>query len=88
VAARETSVDEINDAIRAAAGQELNGILGYTDEPLVSMDFNHDSHSAVFHIDQTKVMDGTFCRILAWYDNEWGFSNRMSDTAVAMGATI
>jgi glyceraldehyde 3-phosphate dehydrogenase len=88
VAARETSVDEINDAIRAAAGQELKGILGFTEEPLVSMDFNHDSHSSVFHIDQTKVMDGTFCRILTWYDNEWGFSNRMSDTAVAMGALI
>jgi glyceraldehyde 3-phosphate dehydrogenase len=88
IAKRETSPDEINDAIRAAAGQELKGVLGFTDEPLVSMDFNHDSHSSVFHMDQTKVMDGTFCRVMAWYDNEWGFSNRMSDTAVAMGATI
>ncbi len=88
IARRETSIDEINDAIRAAAGQELNGILGFTDEPLVSMDFNHDSHSSVFHMDQTKVMDGTFCRVMAWYDNEWGFSNRMSDTAVAMGALV
>jgi glyceraldehyde 3-phosphate dehydrogenase len=88
IAGRETSTGEINDAIRAAAGQELKGVLGYTEEPLVSMDFNHDSHSSVFHIDQTKVMDGTFCRILAWYDNEWGFSNRMSDTAVAMGGLI
>jgi glyceraldehyde 3-phosphate dehydrogenase len=88
IARRETSTGEINDAIRAAAGQELKGVLGYTEEPLVSMDFNHDSHSSVFHIDQTKVMDGTFCRILAWYDNEWGFSNRMSDTAVAMGGLI
>ena len=88
IAGRETSTGEINDAIRAAAGQELKGVLGYTDEPLVSMDFNHDSHSSVFHIDQTKVMGGTFCRILAWYDNEWGFSNRMSDTAVAMGGLI
>ena len=88
IAKRETSIDEINDAIRAAAGQELNGILGFTDEPLVSMDFNHDSHSSVFHMDQTKVMDGTFCRVMAWYDNEWGFSNRMSDTAVAMGALV
>ena len=85
IARRETSVDEINDAIRAAAGQELKGVLGFTDEPLVSMDFNHDSHSSVFHMDQTKVMDGTFCRVMAWYDNEWGFSNRMADTAVAMG---
>ena len=88
IASRETSIDEINDAIRAAAGQELKGVLGFTDEPLVSMDFNHDSHSSVFHMDQTKVMDGTFCRVMSWYDNEWGFSNRMSDTAVAMGATI
>ena len=78
----------INGAISAAAGQELKGVLGFTDEPLVSSDFNHDSHSSVFHMDQTKVMDGTLCRILTWYDNEWGFSNRMSDTAVAMGALI
>lgn len=84
-ASRATSVEEINNAIRAAADGELKGILGYTDEPLVSSDFNHDSHSSVFHMDQTKVMDGTMCRILTWYDNEWGFSNRMSDTAVAMG---
>ena len=88
IAKRQTSIDEINDAIRAAAGRALEGILGFTDEPLVSMDFNHDSHSSVFHMDQTKVMDGTFCRVMSWYDNEWGFSNRMSDTAVAMGATI
>ncbi|MFQ5565618.1 MAG: type I glyceraldehyde-3-phosphate dehydrogenase [Paracoccaceae bacterium] len=88
IARRQTSVDEINDAIRAAAGQELNGILGYTDEKLVSMDFNHDSHSSVFHMDQTKVMDGTLCRVMSWYDNEWGFSNRMADTALALAATI
>jgi glyceraldehyde 3-phosphate dehydrogenase len=87
-AARATSVDEINAAIRAAANGKLKGILGYTDEKLVSMDFNHDSHSSVFHTDQTKVMEGTMCRILTWYDNEWGFSNRMSDTAVAMGKLI
>ena len=84
-ASRATGVEEINDAIRAAADGELKGVLGYTDEPLVSSDFNHDPHSSVFHMDQTKVMDGTMCRILTWYDNEWGFSNRMSDTAVAMG---
>jgi glyceraldehyde 3-phosphate dehydrogenase len=84
-AARPTSVEEINDAIRAAAKGKLRGILGYTDEKLVSIDFNHDPHSSIFHTDQTKVMDGTMCRILTWYDNEWGFSNRMSDTAVAMG---
>ena len=83
-AARETSVDEINTAIRNAANGSLKGILGYTDEPLVSQDFNHDPHSSIFHTDQTKVMEGTMCRILTWYDNEWGFSNRMSDTAVEM----
>jgi glyceraldehyde 3-phosphate dehydrogenase len=87
-AARATSVEEINDAIRSAAGGALDGILGYTDEKLVSMDFNHDPRSSVFHTDQTKVMEGTMCRILTWYDNEWGFSNRMSDTAVAMGKLI
>ena len=88
VAARDTSVDEINDAIRAAAEGDLKGILGYTDEPLVSSDFNHDPHSSIFHMDQTKVMNGTTVRILTWYDNEWGFSNRMSDTAVHMGSLI
>ena len=85
---RETSVDEINGAIRAAAEGPLEGILGFTTEKLVSSDFNHDPHSSVFHMDQTKVMDGTFCRILTWYDNEWGFSSRMSDTAVALGKLI
>jgi glyceraldehyde 3-phosphate dehydrogenase len=88
IASRATSVDEINAAIRAAADGPLAGILGYTDEKLVSSDFNHDPHSSIFHMDQTKVMDGTFCRILTWYDNEWGFSNRMADTAVAMGKLI
>lgn len=88
IASRETSVEEINNAIRGAADGKLDGILGYTDEPLVSSDFNHDSHSSIFHMDQTKVMDGTMCRILTWYDNEWGFSNRMSDTAVAMGKLL
>ena len=87
-AARETSVEEINEAIRKAANGPMNGILGYTEEKLVSMDFNHDPHSSVFHMDQTKVMEGTMCRILTWYDNEWGFSNRMADTAVAMGKLL
>src|SRR5215208_2395797 len=67
---------------------ELNGILGYTDQPNVSVDFNHDPHSSVFHLDQTKVMDGTLVRVMSWYDNEWGFSNRMADTAVAMGKLL
>ena len=88
IASRETTVEEINNSIREAADGSLDGILGYTDEPLVSSDFNHDSHSSIFHLDQTKVMDGTMCRILTWYDNEWGFSNRMSDTAVAMGKLL
>ena len=88
-AARETSVEEIVEAMRAAADGPLRGILGVTDEPLVSSDFNHDSRSSVFAADQTKVMDGgKLCRVLSWYDNEWGFSNRMADTAVAMGALI
>ncbi|CZT33084.1 type I glyceraldehyde-3-phosphate dehydrogenase [Rhizobium sp. DKSPLA3] len=88
VAKRDTSVAEINDAIKAAADGKLKGILGYTDEPLVSRDFNHDSHSSIFAIDQTKVLEGNFVRILSWYDNEWGFSNRMCDTAVAMGKLL
>ncbi|MGB1264948.1 MAG: type I glyceraldehyde-3-phosphate dehydrogenase [Nereida ignava] len=85
-AARNVTAEEVNDAIRAAAASgPLKGILGVTDDPLVSMDFNHDPHSSIFATDQTKVMDGNMVRILTWYDNEWGFSNRMSDTAVAMG---
>jgi glyceraldehyde 3-phosphate dehydrogenase len=87
-AGRATTVDEVNAAIRAAADGRLKGILGYTDQPNVSSDFNHDPHSSIFHMDQTKVMEGTMVRILSWYDNEWGFSNRMADTAVAMGKLI
>ena len=87
-ASRSTSVNEINNIIKKSANGELNNILGFTDEPLVSSDFNHDSRSSIFHMDQTKVMDNTFVRVLSWYDNEWGFSNRMSDTAVAIGKTI
>lgn len=88
IARRVTSVDEVNAAIRAAAEGPLKGILGYTTAKNVSADFNHDPHSSVFHMDQTKVMDGTFVSVLAWYDNEWGFSNRMADTAVAMGGLL
>ena len=88
VARRATSKDEVNGAVRRAAEQQLKGILGYTEEPNVSIDFNHDSRSSIFHMDQTKVMDGNFVRVMAWYDNEWGFSNRMVDTAVAMGKLI
>jgi glyceraldehyde 3-phosphate dehydrogenase len=88
VASRKTSVEEIQAAIKAEADGPLKGVLGYTFEPLVSSDFNHDPHSSVFHMDQAKVMDGTFCRVLSWYDNEWGFSNRMLDTAVALSKTM
>jgi len=84
-ASRKTSAEEINEAMHAAAKGDLAGILAVTDDKLVSSDFNHDPHSSVFATDQTKVMDGTFVRVLAWYDNEWGFSNRMADTAAAMG---
>jgi len=84
-ASRDTTPEAINAAIRAAASDgPLKGILGVTDDKLVSVDFNHDPRSSIFATDQTKVMDGNMCRILTWYDNEWGFSNRMSDTAVEM----
>ncbi|WP_417458038.1 type I glyceraldehyde-3-phosphate dehydrogenase [Kordiimonas sp.] len=83
-AGRETTADEINAAIKAAAEGALKGVLGYEDMPAVSIDFNHNPNSSTFDSSQTKVIDGKFVRILTWYDNEWGFSNRMSDTAVAM----
>ncbi|TCT13320.1 glyceraldehyde-3-phosphate dehydrogenase (NAD+) [Tepidamorphus gemmatus] len=86
VARRQTSVEEVNAAIKAAASSNtLKGILAVTDEPLVSIDLNHNPASSTFALDQTKVMDGNFVRVLSWYDNEWGFSNRMADTAVALG---
>ena len=89
VAKRATTVAEINEAIKAAAASgALKGILGFTDQPNVSSDFNHDPRSSIFHLDQTKVMDGNFVSILSWYDNEWGFSNRMSDTAVHFASLI
>ncbi|WP_424990120.1 type I glyceraldehyde-3-phosphate dehydrogenase [Fluviibacterium sp. S390] len=87
-ASRDTTVEEINAVIRAAADGPLKGVLGYTDAKNVSMDFNHDPHSSIFHTDQTKVMDGNMVRILSWYDNEWGFSNRMADTARVLGQLI
>jgi glyceraldehyde 3-phosphate dehydrogenase len=88
IATRATTPEEINNAIIAAADGPMRGILGYTAAPNVSIDFNHDSHSSTLALDQTKVMDGTFVRILSWYDNEWGFSTRMADTAIAMAALI
>jgi glyceraldehyde 3-phosphate dehydrogenase len=89
VAKRSTTPDEVNKAIKdAAASNRLKGILSWTAEPLVSSDLNHDPHSSTFAVDQTKVIDGTYARVVSWYDNEWGFSNRMADTAVAMGKLI
>lgn len=88
VAKRTTSIGEVNSLVEAAAQGALKGILGVAREPNVSIDFNHDARSSVLHLDQTKVIDGNFVRVLAWYDNEWGFSNRMSDTAVAMGGVL
>jgi glyceraldehyde 3-phosphate dehydrogenase len=82
-ARRATSVEEVNGALRQAAAAELAGILAYNEAPLVSVDFNHDAHSAVFDATLTKVIDGTLVKVCAWYDNEWGFSNRMLDTTIA-----
>jgi glyceraldehyde 3-phosphate dehydrogenase len=83
VAERETSVDEINQLMKDASEGELKGVLAYNDEPLVSIDFNHDPASSTYDAGLTKVMGGTLVKVLAWYDNEWGFSNRMLDTAIA-----
>ena len=88
IAKRKTTKEEVNEAIIKASNGALKGILGTTSKPNVSVDFNHDPHSSVFHLDQTKVMDDNFVQILSWYDNEWGFSNRMSDTAVHFGKLI
>jgi len=89
VSSRKTTVQEVNDAIRkAATSGPLKGILGICDEPLVSHDFNHDARSSIFDSLETQVLDGTFVRVLSWYDNEWGFSNRMIDTTGAIGKTL
>ncbi len=88
VARRATTVAEINTALQTMANGELKGILGATAEPNVSIDFNHDPRSSIVHLDQTKVMDGTLVRVMSWYDNEWGFSHRMADTAVAIGRLL
>ena len=88
IAKRATSAQEINDAIKGAALGPLKGILDVVHDKLVSVDFNHNPASSSFALDQTKVMDGNFVSIMTWYDNEWGFSNRMADTAVAMGKLI
>ncbi|MBM4196013.1 MAG: type I glyceraldehyde-3-phosphate dehydrogenase [Gammaproteobacteria bacterium] len=83
-AARPTTVDEVNGILKAASAGDLKGILGYNTEPLVSVDFNHNALSSVFDSTQTRVMGGTLVKVLAWYDNEWGFSNRMLDTTLAL----
>jgi glyceraldehyde 3-phosphate dehydrogenase len=88
VSKKHTSVQEINDAIKGAALGPLKGILDVVHDKLVSVDFNHNPASSSFALDQTKVMDGNFVSIMTWYDNEWGFSNRMADTAVAMGKLL
>jgi glyceraldehyde 3-phosphate dehydrogenase len=81
---RDTSVEEVNEAMTSFANGQLKGIMGVYDDPCVSSDFNHDPHSAMFSLEGTKVMGGNFVRVMAWYDNEWGFSNRMLDTAMKM----
>ena len=85
---KETSIEEINETIKIASENELKNILSFNDKKLVSSDFNHNPSSSIFHSDQTKVMNKKFVRILSWYDNEWGFSNRMCDTALEIGKYI
>jgi glyceraldehyde 3-phosphate dehydrogenase len=82
-AKRATSVEEVNQALQQAAQGPLKGILAYNDAPLVSIDFNGDAHSSIFDATLTKVIDGSLVKVCAWYDNEWGFSNRMIDTTLA-----
>jgi glyceraldehyde 3-phosphate dehydrogenase (phosphorylating) len=88
IASKSVTVEEINNALIEAADGRLKNVLAYTNHPNVSIDFNHDPHSSTVALDQTKVMDGTMVSVLSWYDNEWGFSNRMSDTAIAMAKLI
>ena len=88
VAKRRTSAEEVNAAVTKAAKGKLKGVLAVNDEPLVSSDFNHSAASSTLDLHETQVIDGTFVRVMSWYDNEWGFSNRMSDTAVAMGKLL
>jgi glyceraldehyde 3-phosphate dehydrogenase len=87
-AKRKTTVEEVNAAIVRAASGKLKGVLAVNDKPLVSSDFNHDPASSTLDLHETQVIEGTFVRVLSWYDNEWGFSHRMSDTAVAMGKLL
>ena len=82
-ARRATSVEEVNQAMKEAAAGPMKGSLAYNSDPLVSVDFNHAAHSSIFDATLTKVIDGTLVKVCAWYDNEWGFSNRMIDTTLA-----
>jgi glyceraldehyde 3-phosphate dehydrogenase len=86
VAERETSIEEINGILRDASNGELKGVLAYNEAPLVSIDFNHNPASSIYDSTLTKVMGGTCVKLISWYDNEWGFSNRMLDTTVALMA--
>ena len=88
VPTKKVSVNDVNDAIKEASVGKLNGILGTNEIPLVSADFNHNPHSSIFDLQETQVIDAQFVRVMSWYDNEWGFSNRMVDTAKAMGQLI
>jgi len=88
VAKRKTTPQEIKDTVKRASENQLKGILTFTESPNVSSDFNHDPHSSIFHMDQTKVLGDTFVRVMSWYDNEWGYSNRMIDVAAAMGKLV
>ncbi len=87
-AERKTSIEEINGAVIAVAANGMAGVLAVNDKPLVSSDFNHNAASSTFDLASTQVVDDTFCRVVSWYDNEWGFSNRMNDTAGAMGRLL
>jgi glyceraldehyde 3-phosphate dehydrogenase len=83
-AGRDTTVEEINSIVKAASAGSMAGVLAYNDEPLVSCDFNHNPHSSIFDAGLTRVMEGRLVKVLSWYDNEWGFSNRMLDTTIAL----
>ncbi len=84
IAERDTSIDEVNEIMKAAAEGELKGVLAYNDEPLVSIDFNHNPHSSIYDAGLTRVMEGNLVKVISWYDNEWGFSCRMLDTTKAL----
>ena len=85
---KEVTIEKINEAMLKAAKGELKGVLDVNEKPLVSKDFNHNSHSSIFDVTQTQVIKGKFSRVLSWYDNEWGFSNRMCDTAIQIAGLI